>query len=153
MVSAFKSNDICFKIDAYTWGKKAEEIDVIGRLKPRKEFVAYDVILERTLAANVIIDIVDNNAPITLRAYEAVVYNKKLLTNNKKILEFKYYDRRYIQYFEKVEDINWDWVKESVNVNYSYTGDFSPAGVIPPTFQVVNLPLHTPRKKKKEHKK
>ena len=63
---------------------------------------------------------------LTLRPYEAVVYNKKLLTNNKTILSFKYYNPRYMHYFEKIEDIDWNWVARKEKVNYEYEGDFSP---------------------------
>ena len=68
----------------------------------------------------------EDQAALTLRPYEAVVYNKKLLTNNKRIKSFKYYDNRYMQYFERVEDIDWDWLVSDINVNYGYQGDFSP---------------------------
>ena len=63
---------------------------------------------------------------LSLRPYEAVCYNRKLLTNNKSILDFPYYDSRYMQYFETVEEIDWDWVKEDIPVDYGYDCKFSP---------------------------
>lgn len=130
MVNAFKNNNIRYKIDAYTWKSGEDEIEGIGKCKSSKEFVAYDEILRRTLSANVVLDIIKNDMPLTLRVYEAVVYNKKLLTNNRKILTFKYYDPRYIQFFESVEDIDWDWIKEVSDVDYGYMGDFSPKKIL-----------------------
>ncbi len=62
---------------------------------------------------------------ITQRYLEAVIYNKRLLTNNKEIKELPYYDPRYMYYFEKVEDIDWNWLCSDVAVDYHYKGDFS----------------------------
>lgn len=90
-------------------------------------FMSYPEVLHKELEASCILEIVQEGqvAP-TLRPYEAVVYNKKLLTNNKFILEFPYSDSNYMQYFEKVEDIDWEWVKEDIDVDYGYNGEFSP---------------------------
>lgn len=62
---------------------------------------------------------------ITQRYLEAVIYNKKLLTNNAEIKQLPYYDKRYMQFFAKVEEIDWDWLKEPVIVDYHYKNDFS----------------------------
>ena len=32
--------------------------------------------------------------------------------------------------FEKAEDIDWDWVKERIPVDYHYDGRFSPVHII-----------------------
>lgn len=89
--------------------------------------IPYKQTLNEMVEAKCILDIVKpEQAGLTLRAYEAVVYNRKLLTNNKSILDFQYYDSRYMQYFEKVEDIDWGWVKEDIKVDYHYNGEFSP---------------------------
>ncbi len=61
------------------------------------------------------------------RYYEAVCYNKKLLTNNKRIVNFPFYNPEYIHVFEKPEDIDWDWVKERIPIDYGYDGRFSPS--------------------------
>ena len=63
---------------------------------------------------------------ITQRYLEAVIYNKRLLTNNVEIKKLPYYNPQYMYYFEKVEDIDWNWVNEDVEVDYHYNGDFSP---------------------------
>ena len=95
------------------------------------KFVAYEKVLDNVLESSCVLDITQKDqSALTVRPYEAVAYNKKLLTNNKNIFDFKYYDSRYIQYFEKVEDINWDWLTENVDVNYHYQGDFSPRNLL-----------------------
>lgn len=90
-------------------------------------WLSYVQVLRESLASNCILEIVrPGQLGLTLRSYEAVCYNRKLLTNNKAILDFEFYDPRYMQYFEKVEDIDWDWVKEDIEVDYHYNGEFSP---------------------------
>lgn len=91
------------------------------------EHLPYMEVLKRELSSVCILDITQaDQSALTLRPYEAVVYNKKLLTNNRNIKQFKYYDERYMRYFETAEDIDWDWVREDIYVDYSYEGDFSP---------------------------
>ena len=87
----------------------------------------YSEMLKVLPAVQCILDIPqEGQTALTLRPYEAVVYNKKLLTNSKSIKSFKYYDSRYMQCFEKIEDIDWEWVVSDINVDYGYQGDFSP---------------------------
>lgn len=87
----------------------------------------YKEVLESTVKANCILEIVrPGQVGFTLRAFEAVVYNKKLLTNNKSIKNFKFYNPEYMKVFDKIEDIDWEWVHEESNVNYHYDGSFSP---------------------------
>lgn len=90
-------------------------------------FVEYPQSLKEMQESNCILDLTQSGqSGFTLRPYEAVVYNKKLLTNNKHIFEFQFYDERYMRYFEQIDDIDWDWIKEPVNVDYGYKGEFSP---------------------------
>lgn len=101
------------------------------RLHPYSDIVPYRAVLEKTLEARCILDVVrPNQMGLSLRAYEAVVYNRKLLTNNPSILTFPFYDPRYMRCFETVEDIDWDWVKEDIPVDYHYNGEFSPINLL-----------------------
>ena len=89
--------------------------------------VPYEENIARAVNNNCILEIVrENFIGFTQRYYEAIVFNKKLLTNNAEVKQFAYYDERYIQYFEKVEDIDWKWVQEETEVDYKYRGDFDP---------------------------
>lgn len=100
--------------------------DVVNIRTPN-QYMPYSKVLMNELQAECILDVVQKGQmALTLRPYEAVVYNKKLLTNNKSILEFEFYNPRYMRYFEKVEDIDWEWVKEDTDVDYGYNGEFSP---------------------------
>ena len=91
------------------------------------DYLNYLEVLKNSLEANCILEIVqDGQKALTLRPYEAVAYNKKLLTNNKTILDFEFYDSRYMKYYEKESDIDWEWVKRKEKVHYSYNNEFSP---------------------------
>lgn len=95
------------------------------------ETISYQRVLERTLEANCILEIVrPGQVGYTLRTFEAVVYNKKLLTNNEHIKEFEFYNPKYMKIFKSVDDIDWNWVKEKNTVNYYYNGAFSPLKLI-----------------------
>lgn len=101
------------------------------RVRGEGDIVPYPQVVERTLQAKCILDVVlPYHTGLSLRPYEAVCYNRKLLTNNKSILTFPYYDSRYMQYFENAEDIDWDWVKEDIEVDYHYNGEFSPISLL-----------------------
>lgn len=92
-----------------------------------KEARLYSEVLESTLQANCILEIVrPGQIGFTLRAFEAVVYNKKLLTNNENIKNFTFYNPEYMKVFRRVEEIDWDWVKDKAPVDYHYDGSFSP---------------------------
>lgn len=105
-------------------------IDTIKLLSPG-QYRSYQEVLEDTLKARCIVDIVQKNQrALTLRPFEAVCYNRKLLTNNKTILSFPYYNPDNIQYFENVDDIDWDWIKKDTLVDYQYKKDFSPINFV-----------------------
>lgn len=62
---------------------------------------------------------------LTLRVQEAVIYDKKLLTNNPSISKFKYYKPNMIQIYEDADTIDLDFFKSKKD-SYSYQGDYSP---------------------------
>ena len=130
LIVEFKKESIDYLIDAYTWADEQKEIIWIGMAKSKNEFLPYGSMLKKTLLANVILDVVKESMPITLRTYEAVVYNKKLLTNNKEILNFHYYDGVNIRYFEKMDDIDFSWIKDRKRPNYNYNNEFSITSIL-----------------------
>lgn len=130
VVEACKDNGIehyfHLKCDDSETGEILQKVDK-GIELYNNSWIPYEQVLRESLKANCILEIVrPGQAGLTLRSYEAVCYNRKLLTNNKAILDFEFYDPRFMQYFEKLEDIDWDWVKEDVEVDYHYNGEFSP---------------------------
>ncbi len=106
---------------------RLKEFEPMVNLLDAGNVLPYPQVLQRQLQARCMLEIVQpGRTNLTLRPYEAVAYNRKLLTNSKSILSFAYYNPAYMQYFEKIEDIDWQWVKDDAPVNYGYRGDFSP---------------------------
>lgn len=62
---------------------------------------------------------------LTRRVQEAIIYDKKLLTNNSSIQESKYYKPDMIQIYENADDIDPGFFQSEKNT-YSYRGDYSP---------------------------
>lgn len=90
------------------------------------KFIIYKDVLRETAKANCILELIqDTKSDISLRYFEAVVFNKKLLTNNKVITELKYYNPKYMKVFTSFDDIDFDWIKKEERVDYGYKGDFS----------------------------
>ena len=87
----------------------------------------YTEIIKQDMQSNCILEIIQpGQSSYTLRFQEAICLGKKLLTNNKEVKNEKYYDPKYIQVFERPEEINWDFVKERIQVDYNYHGEYSP---------------------------
>lgn len=95
------------------------------------ESIDYKEVAAIAQESNCIIDIVlGEQSGLSLRAYEAVAYNKKLLTNNQSIFSFPQYDERYMRYFETIEDIDWQFVLQRDEVDYGYRGEYSPVAFL-----------------------
>lgn len=90
------------------------------------EWQPYPEIVKQDLQSNCVLEIVQQGqGGFTLRTQEAICCNKKLLTNNKEILNSPYYDKRFIRVFESVDDIDVDFIKEREEVQYNYDNGFS----------------------------
>ncbi len=90
------------------------------------EYLPYSDAIEETKKCNCILEVLmEGQTGATLRYYEAICYNKKLLTNNKEVVNLPFYNPEYIHIFEKPEDIDCDWVKKRISVDYGYDGRFS----------------------------
>lgn len=89
--------------------------------------IPYEKVISGVLSSNCILEVVAAGQKAqTARYYEAVCYNKKLLTNNMGVFELPFYDSRYMRYFETTEDIDFDWVKKKEKIDYYYNNEFSP---------------------------
>ena len=93
-----------------------------------RKSIPYSNVLKNVSESNCILEILQNNqAGPSLRFFEAVFYNKKLLTNNCHIVDFPYYNPQYMKFFKGTDDIDIEWLLDnSINVEYNYKGDFSP---------------------------
>ena len=96
-----------------------------------QEYIPYAEVLSDVLSSNCVLEVLqDGQQQQSARYFEAVCYNKKLLTNNPHIVDLPFYDARYMRYFSKPEDIDVEWVMMKENIDYHYAGEFSPARII-----------------------
>ncbi|MDO4223939.1 MAG: hypothetical protein Q4D05_07935 [Acinetobacter sp.] len=95
------------------------------------DYIPYQQNIQYVLATNVILELVQKNqSGNTLRYQEAIMYNKKLLTNNQNVVNMPFYNAQYIQVFDDVEHINVQWLSEKIAVDYGYNGEFSASRLI-----------------------
>lgn len=74
-----------------------------------------------------IIEILDSGTVgTTLRFWDAVMYNKGLITNNKNVTNSKFYNKEYILLHDEFENISLDDLKMDNNIEYYYSGENSP---------------------------
>lgn len=86
--------------------------------------------LEEELESKCILEVcVGGQNSYTMRAAEAIMYDKYLITNNKVILESKYYDPGKIFYFESLDDLR-NIKIPTESCSYNYQGDFSPVRIL-----------------------
>lgn len=91
------------------------------------KWVPYEKILENINNTNCIIEILqEGQSGPSLRYFEAVCYNKKLLTNNKYIKQFPFYNEKYMKIFNYENEIDIEWIKRKEDINYKYNFEFSP---------------------------
>ena len=96
-----------------------------------KETVPYSENIRYLLQTNCILEVMHEEFDNPTQRYsEAVVYNKKLLTNNGKITAFDFYDPKYMKIFHSVEDIDVRFIREKEEVDYGYGEEFSPKFLI-----------------------
>ena len=108
-------------------GEPAREKSECGVIEQVPGRLDYFDILRDAAASNCLLEILrPGQCGSTLRYYEAVCYNKKLLTTNRNVVNLPFYDPRFMKIFEKPSDIDCEWVRRREPVDYHYDGRFSP---------------------------
>lgn len=93
--------------------------------------IDYSEVIEGVKKSNCILEVLPlGQTGPTLRYNEAVCYNKKLLTTNKDVVNLPFYNPEYIHVFEKPEDIDCEWIKKRITIDYGYDGRFSPIRIL-----------------------
>nr|WP_300652120.1 hypothetical protein [uncultured Anaerobutyricum sp.] len=100
--------------------------------------ISYLETISQAKATDCLLEILQKGqSGVTFRYYEAVCYNKKLLTNNVGVYNLPYYDSQYMQVFEDINDIDFEWIKKDIKIDYKYKGDFSPVNFIEQIKQLI----------------
>ncbi|WP_304960400.1 hypothetical protein [Thomasclavelia cocleata] len=111
-------------------------------------YFSYGEIISRVQHTNVILEITQSNqSGYTLRTFESVCYNKKLLTNNPLIYKFKFYEDKFMKCFSNIEDLyklDLEFFCKDECIDYHYNDEFSPKKL----FRDINLRLIKNKKEK-----
>jgi hypothetical protein len=132
-----KLTDADLKCDFYITGVDEEKRIYQGITYADKK-MSFTNYMAHELASDCIIEILQHNTSgRTLRMMEAVIYNKKLITNCSEIINMKYNNPNNVLVFNSVDDIDLSFFDYSV-VDYGYEGDFSPVHILDCISNVVN---------------
>ena len=102
-----------------------------GKVKFISSPIPYTQSVNDMLGYSTIFDITENGQHgATLRYYEAVVYNKKLVTTNHHVKELYYYNPDYMKIVDAPEELDVAWLKSQINIDYGYDGRFSPVNFL-----------------------
>lgn len=89
--------------------------------------MSYYDMLRQTVNSKCVLDINQEEAAgYTSRFLEAVMFNKKLITNNQYIKDTKFYNPKYMLCIESEKDIDVNFLNNDIEVDYHYENEFSP---------------------------
>lgn len=95
------------------------------------KYLTYKKMLEYSMQSKCLLEVNQEGAiGYTSRFIEAVMYNKLLLTDNNSILNTSFYKDRFMQCFKSSDDIDVDFLKRNIEVDYNYNNEFSPVNFI-----------------------
>ena len=81
--------------------------------------IGYKQVIQETSESMCVVEIPQKNSTEwTIKLCEAIYYNKIFITTNKRILDAPFYDKRYMFYVERPEDISAAFFQNCENVQY-----------------------------------
>ncbi len=90
-------------------------------------FTPYIDYLKRVQKTDCILEIIQKGSRgCTFRTWEAIAYNKKLITNNPSVVEEKFYNPQFIQVIDNADSIDVEWITQNVKVDYGFADNLSP---------------------------
>lgn len=91
----------------------------------------YKEALQYSFNTDLIVEVVrEGQAGVSLRTCEAILFNKKLLTNNQALKSMPFYDERFMSVFTDTDDIDLDFIHSDKTVDYGRKDWFSPLNII-----------------------
>lgn len=107
------------------------ESDLREGIEYTKELIPYRQMLLHSIRCRCMLEINQEGAVgNTSRFLEAVMYNKRLITNSTSVKEDAFYKPEFIKIFSDIKDIDPAFVKDDSVVDYHYNNEFSPIGLI-----------------------
>lgn len=84
------------------------------------QFMTYKDAITSIKNATCLIDIIQGDSTgLTIKTCEAICYDKKLITTNKHVKEYPFYNPKYIKIIESEEDIDINFFNENKEVHYT----------------------------------
>lgn len=118
------------KCDFTIVGVKKEKQKFNDYIKYNK-YLPYMQVLQKSYNTDCIIEILKpGQTGVSLRTCEAILFNKKLLTNNDAIKDMPFYDERFMRVFHNVDDIDYEFLNKDIEVRYESNNYFSPLIII-----------------------
>lgn len=110
---------------------KAEQRKSIPGVTYLDHVLPYDDVLPMILSSNCLLDLVQQGQNgYTMRIYEAIFYNKRLITNNASVRDFRYYTPSGMQIIQDETEIDVSLIKTKSPLDYQYHNDFSPIHLV-----------------------
>lgn len=119
------------KCSYYLTGVLPEDRVELPNVVYADKFMPYSEMLYNTVNSRCVLEINQEEAVgYTSRFLEAVMFNKRLITDNLAVKESKFYSPENIQCVSNVSEIDPEFVKNNNVVDYHYNNEFSPVHVI-----------------------
>lgn len=97
----------------------------------RSKRLSYKEVLAGISNSKCILEIVQNGqSGMTMRPYEALFYNKRLLTNNKYLEDMPFYNPKYMQIYSTIDEIDISAIMSPETVDYGYHNEYSPVSLL-----------------------
>ena len=121
-----RANDAGLSCGFYILGVKENKRIPLPGVIYIDEVMSYDDVLPIIMSSKCLVDIVQKGQEgLTMRTYEAIFYNKYLLTNNPGVRSLNYFADDYMKYVETLDQIDFDFLKND-QIDYHYDYDYSP---------------------------
>lgn len=105
--------------------EKVDGMSYVSYMLPYRDY------LEHMKKTNCLLEIIqEGSSGYTLRVWEALVYGKKLLTNNKNIINAPFYDGKQFRYFSEIGDKEIEFIKQKQELTPRYREELSPLRLI-----------------------
>lgn len=126
----------------YIVGAKDDEKKHEDKIVYSNNYLPFSEVVGRQINANCILELAQRGSDEpTLRFWDAVMYNKKLISNCKLISNYKYYNPSFVQLITDTSSIDIDFITREIEVDYKYDGDVSPKKV----FETIEKDLNKKR--------
>lgn len=123
LLSCFEElKELGIKTDFHIANVKEADIKYANEIT-YNQFMTYDQCVDSIQRATCLIDVIQGESTgLTIKTCEAVCYDKKLITTNKHVKEYPFYDSRYIRIVESPDDIDEAFFSRNRDVHYSQDG-------------------------------